>query len=223
MYETRQELSLLCSLRWGARGAPGVSDALSADSLRPGLRVRELARTNALTNKPSVTWALPVSEAFGSWQLAEAGLSGSGLRGVCDCASWGVSGKPGRGAPRKTSAAARTTVSARSSPRSSLAWAAAAVGGGWGAGRGWREVRTRTCCWVAQIISVFWLLRGIWPLGFAFSFIYFCLFSILFVNTNILSHPERFLPSLKIPSSSPSTARRQFPAPASPRALCCTY
>lgn len=94
---------------------------------------------------------------------------------------------------------------------------------GWCAGSSWREVFTRTCCLVAQIISVFWLLRGIWPLGFAFSFIYFCLFSILFVNTNILSHPERFLPSLKIPSSSPSTACRLVPAPASSFALCCTY
>lgn len=94
---------------------------------------------------------------------------------------------------------------------------------GWCAGSSWRGVFTRTCCLVAQIISVFWLLRGIWPLGFAFSFIYFCPFSILFVNTNILSHPEWFLPSLKIPSSSPSTACRLVPAPASPFALCCTY
>ena len=94
---------------------------------------------------------------------------------------------------------------------------------GWCAGRSRREVFTRTCCLVAQIISVFWLLRGIWPLGFAFSFIYFCLFSILFVNTNILSHPEWFLPSLKIPSSSPSTACGLLSAPASPYALCCTY
>lgn len=94
---------------------------------------------------------------------------------------------------------------------------------GWCAGRSLGEVFTRTCCLVAQIVSVFWPLRGIWPLGFAFSFIYFCLFSIPFVNTNILSHPERFLPSLKIPSSSPSTACRLVPAPASPFALCCTY
>lgn len=83
-----------------------------------------------------------------------------------------------------------------------------AVERGWCAGSSRRGVFTRTCCLVAQIISAFWLLRGIWPLGFAFSFIYFCLFSILFVNTNILSHPERFLPSLKIPSNSPSTACR---------------
>lgn len=72
---------------------------------------------------------------------------------------------------------------------------------GAGCGKQHREVLTRSCCLVAQIVSALWLLRGIWPLGFAFSFIYFCLFSILFVNTNILSHSERFLPSSETPSS----------------------
>lgn len=35
--------------------------------------------------------------------------------------------------------------------------------------------------------------------------------------------PRTILPSLEIPSSSPSTACRLLPAPASPYALCCTY
>lgn len=141
-------------------------------------------------------------------------------------------GSRGLGVWRKTTAAAFPEKSGVSLPQAaelpglgseSCLQPSPAVEGGWCAGSSCREVLTRTCCLVAQIISAFWLLREIWPLGFAFSFIYFSLFSILFVNTNILSHPERFLPSLKIPSSSPSTACRLFPAPASPYALCCTY
>lgn len=53
-----------------------------------------------------------------------------------------------------------------------------------------REVCTRTFCLVAHIISVFGLLKGIWPLDLACISIYFCPFSVLFVNTNFLSHPE---------------------------------
>lgn len=52
------------------------------------------------------------------------------------------------------------------------------------------EVCTRTCCLVAHIISVFGLLKGIWPLGLACISICFCPFSVLFVNANFLSHSE---------------------------------
>lgn len=166
----------------------------------------------------------------------ELSCSGSCSREVCEvtqCASWDVTGKPRAGGvagrpPGRCFARKMLSVQQQPAKLSGLGSGSClqpspAVERGWCAGSSRREVFTRTCCLVAQIISVFRLLRGIWPLGFAFSFIYFCLFSILFVNTNILSHPERFLPSLKIPSSSPSTACRLLPAPASPYALCCTY
>lgn len=230
MYKKRQKLSPLCGLHWDARRAPGVSYALSAATLRPGLRGPRAGsdkrphKSNCCDFGSARERSLRKLAARGSRaeQLGAQGKFVTALAGV----SRGSRGGGRRGRPRRLPDQRCQARAARTAPwlgQREPPAAGAAGEGGWGAGRGWREVCTRTCCLVAQIISVFWLLRGIWPLRFAFSFIYFCLFSILFVNTNILSHPERFLPSLKIPSSSPSTACRQFPAPASPCALCCTY